>query len=911
MKHRRVLRKLAAASAIALYLGLGAGTGAASAEPAPTGSSALESFGGCIAGGGTADVLLLVDESSSLISSDAKFARVTAATYFVEQLAGFADNGGLKVNVQLSVFGDSYETLMPWTALDAASVASVRSSIALLAQRVDGFDTDYWTALNGARTDLAAQASARPDAASCQAAVWFTDGKLDYFPRATNAERTAYGTQKAFAPDLQLTSQSAADQVKAAATTDLCRDGGLADQVRSSGIHLFGILLEGSTSKPGDFDFIDSVVTGRSAASGQACGSLIDPVPGATYPASDIDSLLFAFDALATPGSTPITQDNGICQVVVCADQAHRFVLDSSTPDFQVLATSDVENLQASLQLPDGQLVALTNEGIGKTTTVTPGGTSLSYTWQSAKTVSVSVLQDAADDVAWTGLWQLAFTDPAGTSGDKRSHTNVHISGSLKPSWIGGDSLVLHVGDTITDTHFGLVDRDGTEVDPGAVLGSITYSAVLQDHSGAETTLLDTTDKAVVAQPASIDLTNAAIGSGLLTLRLGITTASATTASGEAVPGTQLEPATVALPITILAPVNYPALAPTVDFGQATGAVDLTGTLTVTGDGCVWLPTDSAVIIASPENLGTIDVRAPAATTASTCFRAGSADGVTLTLTTENAGNGTINGSLPVMISPADASTGEPITVMVDFTASLQKPLNTLNFWLTLLTALILGPVIPLLLLYAAKRIVSKIPARSLAGTLIDVTVTGSGVLRGGTGFVLGPADLRNTVAIGDRGSRSIRVNDILLRATVGRSPVGPGFVTVLAGDRVSASSDPARPTDRTGLRAVLPLAVHNHWVVLHSPGSPVTTASVLVLIAGDASPAQLATIEGDVNLRLPGLLTKLAAASANKTDAAPSVPQSEERSAFGHASKADAVQVAAAESGPVTPVADNPWGIK
>jgi hypothetical protein len=153
-------------------------------------------------------------------------------------------------------------------------------------------------------------------------------------------------------------------------------------------------------------------------------------------------------------------------------------------------------------------------------------------------------------------------------------------------------------------------------------------------------------------------------------------------------------------------------------------------------------------------------------------------------------------------------------------------------------------------------------------------------------------------------------VKEIVLRATVGRSPLGPGYVTVLAGDRVSASSDPIRATDRTGLRAILPLAVHNHWVVLHAPGAPSTTASVLVLIAGDTSAAQLTAIEADVNLRLPGLLTKLAAASA-LTDDAPVTRRSEERSAFGHASDVDAVPVSSAEPSPVTPLTDNPWGIK
>ena len=62
---------------------------------------------------------------------------------------------------------------------------------------------------------------------------------------------------------------------------------------------------------------------------------------------------------------------------------------------------------------------------------------------------------------------------------------------------------------------------------------------------------------------------------------------------------------------------------------------------------------------------------------------------------------------------------------------------------------------------------------------------------------------------------------------TVGRSPFGAGgYVTVDADGLVSVGSElPA--TDRSGLRAVLPLAVHNKWVVLHDPSGPANVADV------------------------------------------------------------------------------------
>jgi len=864
-----------AAAAVVVALGVSPTVPAGAAPTAP--QTAIDAFGACIAGGGIADVLMLVDESTSLRESDSELARVTSATYFVNQLSSYSDNGGLDVNVQVSVFGNSYSTLLGWTPLGADTVDTVRATIAGLKDRTSGFETDYWTALDGSRADLAAVAASRVENSSCQAVVWFTDGKIAYAPRTTDGQRKNYGTEKVFAPGVQLTSDAASTAIRLAATDDLCRTGGLADQVRSSKVYLFGVGLSGSTAKPGDFDLIESVVAGTNTA-GATCGSLLDPVPGEFHLASDIDSLLFAFDAIGQPGSKPVVQETGICQLVACADQGHRFVLDTSTPDVRILASADVGGLQTSIQLPNGEVVTLVNPGVGQPTTISPQGTTLSYTWESDKTVSVVIAQATAANEAWSGLWQLAFVDPSGASADKRSRSNIHISGSLQPAWINGDGLELHVGDVLDDAVFGLVTRDGAEVDPGGILGSVEYSATLQDSTGAETVLLDTTDTSEIGVAHSVDLSDAAIGDALLTLRLGITTAPATTASGEQIPGTALEPSTVALPLSVLAPVEFPTVASSIDFGSATGDVELEGELPVSGSGCVWLA-DSAkpTIVAAPEGLGDIRVVAAGATGPDDCVSADSGEGLPLTLTTAAGGNGSVNGSIPVMIAP-DGNPDKALEVTVSFTASLQKPLNATNFLLTLLVALVLGPGIPLLFLYAAKWIVSRIPPRALAGALVDVSVEQNQVLRAGARFALGSADRTQTVSIPRRGARSLVVAGIELRVRTGANPVGAARVQVIAPGRSSASSAPTA-TDRSGVRALLPLAVHNTWTVLHTPGAPASQASVLVLIGGDLGPSDVATIEDDINRRLPDVLERLVAAE----DVPPTV-ESAQTAVFGTA---------------------------
>ncbi|WP_146086488.1 vWA domain-containing protein [Rathayibacter sp. AY1D1] len=827
---------------------------AAAAEADP----ALGAFGACIAGGGAADVLLLVDESSSLTSSDAALGRVTSATYFVDQLADFATEAGTPVDVQLSVFGDSYSTLLPWTPLGAESVDGVRASIAGLAERVDGFDTDYWTALDGARADLADRAAGRTGGAGCQAVVWFTDGKLDYFPRETGAERAEYGTQKRFAPGVDLTDSGAAAQVRDAAAADLCRGGGLADQLRSSGITVFGVGLTGPGSTDADFDFIRSVTTGTDLA-GTRCGDITEPVPGSFQVAGDIDSLLFAFDAIATPGGAPLTQEAGICQVVACADQAHNFVLDASTPRVKILGSADATGLAASMSLPDGTRVDLARDADGggsASVVIDASGASIDYEWITEKTVSLTVDRGSSAEAAWVGQWAFTFTDPQGASSDRRSKTNLHISGDLAPIWTNGTGVVLHAGETVEGAVFALVGRGGAAVDPSSILGTMRYTATLQDAEGAVVTVLETEDKTAIGRPIALPLTDAAVGSGLLTLRLEVTTGSATAADGAVVPGTALDPSVVAQRVSIEPPAAYPTFAERVDFGGVEGPVDQQAVLPLAGDGCAWLTPESADVVASPQGLGAVRIESEASS-ADSCVDSGAA-GLPLRLSTEQGGNGAINGTITVMLASSDGS-GPPIEVEVPFTASLALPLDPPVFWVAFAITLLIGVAAPVGVLYFAKWLVSVVPARPLVATTVPVEVSDGTVLRGGSRFSIVPEDLRDVVPIGARGSRRVVTGEAVLVARAGAAPTEAGFVRV---DRPgwSSASGASPSTTAKGTTARLPLAVHNNWVVFHQPGRRAGSAEVLLLIGGTATPAQRATLADDLNARLPDILSRLVA---------------------------------------------------
>ncbi|MDO5752288.1 VWA domain-containing protein [Arthrobacter sp.] len=852
---------LLAAVALVLPAGslLGAPAQANNATPARP-VTMVDDFRACIAGGGVTDMLLLVDESASLGDRDPENGRVTAADYLVKQLAGFTDGVEGQVNISISVFADQYRSVKGWTTLSPATLPELQDSIASLKTMDKGMETDYWTALDGARRDLAARASSRTDVQSCQAVVWFSDGGLNFVPRTTDAAKQAYGTAKAFAPNLELTNVKNTDKARELAADDICRGGGVADQLRSSHVAMFGIGLGGSKPEEAEFDFMKSVATGFTGQGGSECGNLTDPAPGEFHLASGIDSLLLAFDAISSPGRSPMVQEHGICQFDFCEDQSHRFVLDATTPKVRILATADADEVTASMVSPAGKIIGLPLGDLNKEVKLSDGGNTIAYTWLSEKTLTVS-MGAGPTNTAWSGLWQLGFTDPSGTSKDKVSKSSVHITGNLVPVWLNPAETPLHVGDTIPNVKFGLADTSGKAVQAAGLLGSVKLSATMVGAQGKATEVARELDKNSLGSPRAMDLKGLPVGPAQMRLALTITTA-ATTYKGQAVPGTLLEPAMVSIPVQLTPPADFPVLGSAVDFGQAEGLPHVRGTLSTAGSGCVWLPAEQKLnVVASPADIGKTSITMDKAASAENCISVSGGSPLALTFTAENAGNGTVNGTVTMMIAP-DGESAKAMPVEVAFTASLAKPLNTANFLLALFVALILGPGIPLLLLYLAKWMVAKIPGSSLSAELIPINVSHGQVERDGAPFALRPSDLVQLVPMDPSGTRSLMLLGVEFKAKTGLSPLGTGYVSVISANRFSVSS--AHPgADKTGTQARLPLAIHNNWVLLRDEGSDPQTGYVLILASGDISASGKQAMEGDIRSRLPELLGQLNDAAA------------------------------------------------
>jgi hypothetical protein len=599
-----------------------------------------------------------------------------------------------------------------------------------------------------------------------------------------------------------------------------------------------------------------------------SCGGITSPKPGDFYPVSNIDDMLFAFDALnPDPG---ISQQGPVCRLKVCPEARHDFVLDRSIKSVSILGSGGMPGIVPYLISPSGQTVDLANKPGTNDTQI--AGSPVEYQWQSDSAQSITLRNTGAPE--WAGKWAIVYVDTTGAHPDAVSKVSIHITTDIYPTLVDGSRLAWHSGQVLRGVTFGLADGQGHPLAPDALAGSATLSATLVPDNAGPIPLLTAVAKPDIAKPVDADLTSVKPGHGVLRMELAITTAAVTDAAGNQIAaGTPLSPQGVELPIQILPRVGLPTPGGRIDFGMVRAAEGATGSLSVTGPGCVWIASsDAPKVTASPDGVGRTQVTSPA-NTPDGCLKvaAGQTASLTVSLRTDHDGRGGLTGTVPVHIAALDNPNDNQV-VDVPFVASLTKPVNTTNFLLTLIAALLLGPGIPLALLYGSKYWVSRIPPSPLLAERIDVEVNGDAVTRDQEPFALADTDLVRPVPGLASGTRRLAVLGVTLVARMGRSPFGAGYVTVQSDDLLSAGSQ-LPSTDRSGLRAVLPLAVHNTWVLLHDPRGSATGAQVLLLVGGRTDTAARERLYSDVARRLPELLKTLRAAAVQAGLAGPHDP--------------------------------------
>ena len=802
------------------------------AAAAPADSDAVQRFGSCLAAGGKGDLLLVLDTSRSLQETDPGNQRVEAATYLIQELNAFVGQSGAKLDVAVAGFSDTYRQTLGWTPLGDDTAGQVLDAVSAYQTANTGFETDYWSAVNGARLDLAAHAGE----GDCTAMVWLSDGMYDLDSRSTPDEERAYGTTKPYGPKVDLKTDAAADQVQRAGVVDLCRQGGVSDALRVQGVLTLAIGLQGS-QQPGSFDLMQGIATGGDV-DGEACGARDASHTGEFVLAQNIGDLFFAFDELADPDHAPISQATPMCQGTVCPQGAHQFVLDQSISSVRILGGTDLEDFYAVLQSPAGTRTRITPGG-------SIGGSSSAYelegSWVSGSVFSLSLTRKR--DRGWTGAWQIAFVDPAST-GKGSARSNIRLYGDLRPVWQDAGATTLTSGES-DSLLLGLARADGTLVAPGDLKGVVGVDAELRYADGDVIPIASGLDARQLRDPIEIDLTSAPVGDAKVHLTLSLTTAPA-----GSVPGTTLEPQAVDYPVVVAPPPNYPVLPDSVDFGSGDSVDPVTAVLPMSGAGCAWLDSDESTTL--PEGVTAAPVTADGSDSDS-CRT----EQLVLTLTPDEVGSGLVSGVLRVMVR-SDQATAEPATISVRYTYEMQRPLAKATLWLVLIGLMVLGFLIPLLILLTVKWVTSRVPGSTLT------VLAASGEVSNNSSFLNGWRPDRTELrpqSLDATGRRRVVVSGrTVLRAKANLLKLTEaGYVVVENAPFMSSAG------------AKLPLAVQDHWVAVLHPTDPSGPVEVVFLLASGAR--HLDRLVTDARAKVPRAVAELRGNFKNKARGAQHPP--------------------------------------
>lgn len=800
-------------------------------------------FGTCLVSKQHGSIVFLMDQSGSLRQTDPQNDRIVAAKYAAQRLARYATKSGVTLDVRVAGFASTYTPVGQWTALNEQTLPTVEADLVAAGNQIYDYDTDYWLALEGARQDLTDH---RADADTCKAIIWFTDGDYDIDPR-TDGSSAQLGMEKPYVPGVSITDEASAAAVVARGKEDMCRPTGLADQLRSSGISLFGVGLSATDT---EWPFLRSVILGggdnAETHAVSQCGDIESP-PGTFLSASDLDSLYRAFDAITAPGETRIPGEVEVCQGDVCAEGEARFVLDSSIRTVHVMSSTNVPKLNVFLFRPGhDDPVSLDNKKTDSPQTIED----ISYRWLTDKTLEIDL--DSATQPVWDGVWRIAFVDKGSTSKGEKVTVNVSLSSPMVLEWTNIESATMRSGETVDGVQLQILEGvGGPPVDLSTLKGSVKGRVSLRDSEGASTILFDFLNPAQLEEDVSLKIGDVSLGRATLTTELEISTPKGTMADGAEVGPTVLLPSVVDTPAVVEAPLNFPSIGDAVNFGLLDGTTTATVSLPITGPGCVWLQTSHVTMQAVPGDAGSVSVTSPAESVDS-CVRVdeGASGELPLTLTSESAANGMVAGVASVGIAPLD-SPEDARAAVVSFEGDMRKPLNVGIAWATFALVFAAGLGVPLLVFYAVKFKSAVFTPESMAWGTTQATIPDDGE---------GPAEVAPVVAAkmnneNVRGKRTLTLGGYRVKTVTGWSPTSmPRAELVSDSPSVSGMS----PGERGG-RAQLPLALCGQWVAILDQLDSPRTVTLLVLAISSTDREGIQSIVDEASKELPRAVSGIA----------------------------------------------------
>ena len=736
---------------------------AAEDDLSPIGKRAFAEVAGCASGADALLAAIVVDESLSLRSTDPGDARVDGVIAAVDALADLgAQSDELDVQVELSVFGRAYETLVDWGSLDIAHADRLRrAAVEDLPGRDAANATDYRQALRGAQQDLDAQASAI-EGPSCKLLLWFTDGGLDV------------------------------DEETSAARNQICASRGLADGLRGDGIAVIALALftedGGAAVTPAQREELRAVAEGQ--GSGVTCGTAplrSDVSAGAYLRADDASSLqrLFA-GAIALLGPR-VPGPSVTCPGENCPGDTVGFPVDAGIAGVRVIADLGDDAAVVQVTGPDGATVGLASTsspepvaGGEATATTRTGLTTIDLvfdqtdgdqvgTWQVGAVTSGGAVAPVAVDVYYEWGATLQIEVPDGLLIGEPSEIQVILRGSsgdpIPPSTYADQEVELFAGDTSIE-----LEQTGTGFRGNYVVPSADATSSVSLSATARAT----------TRPSAIGL-----GPTSATLDLGTSF-----------------------------PASFPTFTPSqLDLPALIDDETVAGTLTFTGSDVG--PTGAC--ITGTDLVGPADAGALTLSSESQCIDIPANEVVTweFTAATESPADGRVEGTMTLQLTGTfDSGT---IDVAVPVGLTMTRPVNTpLRFWLAVLL-IAASLALPLLMLALANAFsIGRYKLTPLTrAASVPVVLTPGGVTRkGGSRFEIEADDYD-----GVSGGRTFRTPSFVAHgASFGRRlPWWPlrsprATATGSMGEIAASSVDPY--TDGRGQTAPLDFGPSS-WVFL------------------------------------------------------------------------------------------------
>lgn len=640
---------------------------------------------------GTARLLALVvvDESGSLQDTDPDDQRVPGVRALLSGLAGLTSQqpGGndLEVLVRMVTFAEGYQSLVPepvdadpsWNVLNETTFDQLSTQAGELADRDHGDFTDYLSALNGARRDLAIQSAeltADGGAPPCKLLVFFTDGRYDL----------------------------ALDADEAAGRQQLCAAGGVTDGLRSDGVITISVGLA-SGLDDGSLRFLEALTVGE--AGGQTCGTTGSDATGLFLTALNADDLFFQLGAI-DPALFELfcpTPDSPRCDFVV-PDGFNGFALRAQTP---------AQGTAFELTSPSGATV-MAQPGDNRETEL--ADTEVKVRWFGDRQAEVTAYEAAGASIA--GQWSLRFVTDGVPDTGAAGRIDVRLRADIVPGI--RNEPVLRAGERV-DVGLGFERLDGSPIESSPVLAGSSITASLRDPETGDTEPLD-----VVGADGRFD-TTIEIPEDFEGSSIEVVLDATVTPPD----GTDVSVAGRTITLDVLPPATYPSVGPIpLRLPGVRGASSTSGILTITGSdlngACVWIEA-GAVALPSEDTGSSADevpiLLSPAPTDQSSCLPipTGERRQVEITVEPTRSATGVATGEMAVFLKSDASAEIRRVPVRVEF--DMRPPPNELRRWLIFSLLMLLGIGIPVVVLVlTARRSTLLGPPQLLRWASTDVT---------------------------------------------------------------------------------------------------------------------------------------------------------------------------------------------